>query len=258
MNEIATTANTEKIDTKNSLDTILPDANPTIKSENLWKICGADDLPPHIENMKPENSLISYAPTFLQPYIENISNVKADGNCGFRCVAILLGKKEDQWPEIRKELMEEMERNKILYQNLYGVKDYERNLQVVNWKSGPCSVDKWMIMPDFGHLIANKYKRPLHFFSSLDSSTFLPLSSAPSGNSSWSILLSNTHFYPLKLKLHALLPPIAIEWEGCAQPIALYWKETYSKMNAVTYSKMNVVEADLTIDLTKMKFNMKI
>ena len=40
--------------------------------------------------------------------IENILDVKADGNCGYRAIAALLGIGEDSWSLVRNHLLKEL------------------------------------------------------------------------------------------------------------------------------------------------------
>nr|GEV37077.1 protein FAR1-related sequence 5-like [Tanacetum cinerariifolium] len=49
-----------------------------------------------------------------------LQDVRGDGNCGFRSVAVALGLSEDQWPQIRPDLVLELEANHQHY-NLYQV-----------------------------------------------------------------------------------------------------------------------------------------
>ena len=47
-------------------------------------------------NMKPV-SYIDTLPSGLRPYILHVRDVIADGNCGFRAIAELMGLGEDSW-----------------------------------------------------------------------------------------------------------------------------------------------------------------
>ncbi|KAJ9553050.1 hypothetical protein OSB04_017095 [Centaurea solstitialis] len=46
--------------------------------------------------------------SFFHPYIMQVEDVKGDGNCGFRAIAVWLGRHEDEWPSVRYDLMEEL------------------------------------------------------------------------------------------------------------------------------------------------------
>ncbi|POW13171.1 hypothetical protein PSTT_03935, partial [Puccinia striiformis] len=46
-------------------------------------------------------------PPDLQPYITQVFDPTADRNCGFCCIAQVLGYKEDGWFQVRQELLKE-------------------------------------------------------------------------------------------------------------------------------------------------------
>ena len=52
--------------------------------------------------------------------IENILDVKADGNCGYRAIAALLGMGEDSWSLVRNHLLKEHVKWSHEYINLFG------------------------------------------------------------------------------------------------------------------------------------------
>ena len=60
----------------------------------------------------------------IQDYIENIIDVKADGNCGYRAIAALLGMGEESWSLVHKHLHKELTSWSEKYINLLG--DIER------------------------------------------------------------------------------------------------------------------------------------
>ncbi|PWA56003.1 hypothetical protein CTI12_AA361730 [Artemisia annua] len=53
----------------------------------------------------------------FHPYIYKVRDVRADGNCGFRAVAVGLNLHENAWPTVRYHLMEELR----IYYNQYVV-----------------------------------------------------------------------------------------------------------------------------------------
>ena len=63
--------------------------------------------------------LDQFAP-FIQGFIRDVVDVKADGNCGYRSIAALLGMGEDSWPLVRNELLKELGRWSHEYMNLFG------------------------------------------------------------------------------------------------------------------------------------------
>ena len=88
-----------------------------------------------------------------------------DGNCGFRATASALGYGEDEWLFIRRSLMEELLefRNKYTKAFLGSFKDVFTSLA---WSGSGFAPEKhWMIMPEAGFLIANKFNVIVHFLS---------------------------------------------------------------------------------------------
>ena len=56
----------------------------------------------------------------IQDSIENIIDVKADGNCGYRTIAALLGMGEESWSLVRNHLHKELTSWSEEYINLFG------------------------------------------------------------------------------------------------------------------------------------------
>ena len=62
----------------------------------------------------------------IYDFIENIVDVKADGNCGYCAIANLLGMSEDLWSLIRKHLLKELAQWSDEYMHLLGdINKYE-------------------------------------------------------------------------------------------------------------------------------------
>jgi len=58
--------------------------------------------------------------SFIQGFIHNVVDMKADGNCGYRSIAALLGMGEDSWSLVHNELIKELGRWSDDYINLFG------------------------------------------------------------------------------------------------------------------------------------------
>ncbi|KAH1210198.1 Protein FAR1-RELATED SEQUENCE 5 [Glycine max] len=58
---------------------------------------------------------------FIQGFIHDIVDVKADGNCGYQSIACLLGIDEDSWSLVRNELIRELGKWSHDYINLFAV-----------------------------------------------------------------------------------------------------------------------------------------
>ena len=57
---------------------------------------------------------------FIQGFIDNIVDVKADDNCGYQSISALLGMGEDSWSLVRNQLIKELDKWSDDYINLFG------------------------------------------------------------------------------------------------------------------------------------------
>lgn len=104
-----------------------------------------------------EQNILKYKNSFpieFKEYISHIGDVLADGNCSFRVIADCMGLSEDQWPQVRRDLLGELHTNMPLYFNLYGSAERIKELTVIlNYFESHPHVNHWMTMPD----IASRY-----------------------------------------------------------------------------------------------------
>ncbi|XP_027940169.1 uncharacterized protein LOC114194244 [Vigna unguiculata] len=124
--------------------------------------------------------LEQFNPVF-HPYILDVVDVVADGHCGYRCIAALLGMGEESWPLIRHDLYKELSQWRDEYATLVGGYDRLEELRkslLVQSPSG-ANRDKWMTIPDMGYAIANRYNVILVCLSSVQNLTIFPLRTSP-------------------------------------------------------------------------------
>ncbi|CAG8664125.1 19474_t:CDS:2 [Cetraspora pellucida] len=72
----------------------------------------------HLQSIKRNPLLSEYQekiPIFMHKYIKKVVNIDEDGNCKYRAVAVGLGRNENKWPNIRKKLFEELNKNEPFY-----------------------------------------------------------------------------------------------------------------------------------------------
>ncbi|CAG8802122.1 813_t:CDS:2, partial [Gigaspora margarita] len=152
---------------------------------------------------------------FMNEHFSSYIDVEGDGNCGFRAVAISIGKPEDYWLEIRKLIYKELCIRKSYYIQLFleKEKEYNKILFTVQWEAGPCGKDHWMSMHSFGYIIANTFQQPVHYFSKYLSLTFLPDNISLNRNTSiiFIYIRERQHFIAAKLKPNVPVPPIVNE-----------------------------------------------
>nr|XP_004506262.1 uncharacterized protein LOC101491376 [Cicer arietinum] len=99
-----------------------------------------------------KNLLLRQFPDIIQPYIDDIFDVAADGNCGFRAIALLLGFGEECWSLVRKRLDQEIVSHVTPYDRLFTgrIKEVRDSLMISDLGVQP--MDKWLSIPDMGYL----------------------------------------------------------------------------------------------------------
>ncbi|KAL5159182.1 Protein FAR1-RELATED SEQUENCE 5 [Glycine soja] len=166
--------------------------------------------------------------SFIQGFIRDVVDVKADGDCGYRSIAALLGMGEDSWPLVRNELIKELGRFEQLKLSLL-VDGFSK-----------VSVDKWMDITEMGYVIASRYNVILVSLSRQQSMTFFPLrSQAPPDSSGHRMIcvghVFGNHFVQVYLKDHCPLPPPALLWSSNCYSQAKQWTIPYiSRMQQYT------------------------
>ncbi|KAH1238627.1 hypothetical protein GmHk_08G023250 [Glycine max] len=177
---------------------------------------------------------------FIHNSIENIVDVKADGDCGYHTIVALLGMDEDSWLLVRNHLLNELGKWSNEYINLLGGIDRFEELKRPLHVDGLSMVtmDKWMDITDMGYFIASRYNVILVSLSRQQSMTFFPLRSQPPTDSSVHrvICISHVignHFIQVYLRDRYPLPPLALLWsrnchsqakQKCGCPFKLHAK----------------------------------
>ncbi|KAL5137301.1 Protein FAR1-RELATED SEQUENCE 5 [Glycine soja] len=179
---------------------------------------------------------------FIQGFIRDVVDVKADGNCGYRSIAALLGMGEDSWLLVRNELIKELGRWSHEYMNLFGGTERFEQLKLSLLVDGfsKVSVDKWMDITEMGYVIASRYNVILVSLSRQQSMTFFPLRSQAPPDSSGHCMICvghvfGNHFVQVYLKDHCPLPPPALLWSSNCYSQAKQWTTPYiSRMQQYT------------------------
>ncbi|KAG5531560.1 hypothetical protein RHGRI_026237 [Rhododendron griersonianum] len=104
-----------------------------------------------------------------------------------------------------------------LYEGTCDKKEFAVELRHrLNYFGSPAPKDRWMIMPEMGHLIASVFHVVLVFLSNHQCLTFLPLQYLPLPPESRSLIalghVNGDHFVTVYLRLNSPIPPIARNW----------------------------------------------
>ena len=170
------------------------------------------------QQSNPDMAYAAQFPHDIQRYIDSILDVRDDGNCGFRCIAGLMCWGQDSWTKVRHDLGQEMDMHYDLYRNLMGNRVGEVRQSLIHYphlKDQP--PEKWMSMPDMGHVIATRYQVALVMLSpaSCTCFTFLPLRGEFIHNESQMIcvgFVNQNHWVRVQLNQTSPMPPVHPSW----------------------------------------------
>ncbi|XP_012567773.3 uncharacterized protein [Cicer arietinum] len=181
------------------------------------------------QSQSSQHSFKTQFPTYIRPYIEDIVDVVADGNCGFRAIAALLGWTEESWALVRSQLDKEIGLHKDVYSNVFddNVESVRNSLKIS--KLGAQGKDKWMSLPDLGYVIATLYNVILVSLSRNLNMTFFPLNKSPSKETFVHSLIAigfvnENHWVQIKLKSDCPLPHTSQKWKDFCSDTAKGWE----------------------------------
>ncbi|KAH1210373.1 hypothetical protein GmHk_15G044702 [Glycine max] len=185
-------------------------------------------------NRRTMMSMLDQFQPFMHDFIDKIVDVKADGNCGYRSVAGLLGMDEDSWSVVRNHLLKELSKFSEDYIKLFGGTERFEELRMSLLVDGLTKVtmDKWMDITDMGYVITSMYNIIVVSLFKQQSMTFFPLRSQPLANSSVHRIICighvyGNHFVEVYLKERCSLPPVALLWTSNCHPQAKPWPNPY-------------------------------
>ncbi|MCH85802.1 protein FAR1-RELATED SEQUENCE 5 [Trifolium medium] len=191
-------------------------------------------------------------PIFMHPFIENVIDVTPDGHCGFCAVSGFIGdKNQDDFQMIRLDLSIELRAHKERYVQLYGgMKRYTViETALVPCKIGPALEDKWMMMPDMGFFIAQKYNSAVVLLTGNGwSETYFSLEGAPPYKEKLMCIgwVNENHFMQLYFSPDSPLPPPSKMWLKDHLPSADKWPNRFaSRME--TYTKLQRAHEDKVV-----------
>ncbi|XP_024977632.1 uncharacterized protein LOC112515192 [Cynara cardunculus var. scolymus] len=188
---------------------------------------------PNLNQELVTNLLLDHIPNIFHRYIRRLNNVKGDGNCGFRSVAVGLGLDGNMWLVIRQELLQELRYHEQDYTDILTSIGFNYIWKTVDFSgTGFAPMDKWMSMPDTGLVIASFYRRPVVFISMVGSSTCFPLWSDPHESESTGPIVvarvGGSHFINLLLRESCPIPSTHPQWRRYRIDRASTWEDMYS------------------------------
>ncbi|KAH9808941.1 hypothetical protein DFH28DRAFT_841907, partial [Melampsora americana] len=174
-------------------------------------------------------------PKLIREYIRRYTNPTGDGNCGYRSVAVSLGKDETYWIEVKRDMVRELERNKPFYTaknyspSFFYDHSFEKFKKLLKNTKSPAGKEYWMTFPAHAEILANAYKRPVFLFSTSQPLTFFPTLHPPNKNKPIFICLLNAldHFISVDLSSDFPAPPLYDPWNRNRKPEASKWANKF-------------------------------
>nr|XP_043629879.1 uncharacterized protein LOC122601177 [Erigeron canadensis] len=148
-------------------------------------------------------------------------NILRDRNCGFRATAVCIGRHQDDWRQIRTDLLDELSLHNARYTAIFN-KEGVQSLQYMlnHFEGGFADPSYWMIMPDTGLLIASRYNVVVVFLSKEGDTTCLPLFTSPPSSQPLDICVigrfNGNHFVRLVLQGDFSVPSTHPQWSSHA------------------------------------------
>ena len=172
-----------------------------------------------------------WIPDVFKPYIVGTQDVRPDGNCGFRSIAVGLGLNENEWPYIRKSLIDELYEHAAEYQlffpDIYIIRD---RLEWFDY-GGTAPMDKWMEIPTGLVLAANRFNCIIRYIAHGSSGTYFPFFISPREISDHRIItiafVNNNHFIKVDLTDDSPMPNPGFLWKHYSAQPAKEWETFY-------------------------------
>ncbi|XP_028098948.1 uncharacterized protein LOC114298553 [Camellia sinensis] len=199
-------------------DTQITTLASTLQTKKKRPVKGKEKVNPkgkaYITRTVKPGAYVDAFPAGLKPYIKFVKDVAADGNCGFRAIAASIGHTEDDWAQVRRNLLGELHTHKEEYITLYGSYErFEELTSILSYFEDSPGYSHWMTMPDMGHLVASCYNLMLYHLSLQQCLTFLPLRTVPIPQLDRREIaigfVNGNHFVQVLLQPGHLVPPIA-------------------------------------------------
>ena len=167
--------------------------------------------------------------------IDRVEDVAADGHCGYRCCAELLGlSSDDGWKTVWLRMLLELQINMEFYIGILG--DKKRCTEIESaldyFKTDSVPKKNWMQVPDMGCLFAAAFNCVFCVLSPQQYMTYLPLRLRPQKEIKivQMVLIDNCHFMKFYWKEGAPIPYIYPAWEYHHCEAASDWGNEVSKL----------------------------
>ncbi|XP_022027111.1 uncharacterized protein LOC110928405 [Helianthus annuus] len=190
--------------------------------------------------------LMEEIPKIFHPYVIHIEDVVGDGNCGFRAIAACLGYGEDQWLYVKEQLLHELLDAYIGNETVLTSGINEVNLSLL-FSQSPAPRQHWMVMPETGILIANKFGVVLNCLSNEGCITCFSIWKGPEHFQHHKTItiahVYGNHYVMVQLEREYPMPRISAYWIRYRAPSAVGWQHMYTQRLQL-YEQLNPCDRD--------------
>ncbi|XP_026383759.1 uncharacterized protein LOC113279277 [Papaver somniferum] len=156
-------------------------------------------------------------PLEIQPFVNEIEDVKTDGHCGYWVVAkqlkLLTKNVEAPWRYVRQKMVKNLKKMRLFYQSMWDVKGFKDIMENVDFPISGVDMDVkyWMTLPEAGFLIAETFTTVVVIYNKHGSNTFVPNHVKPSTRTKGRIIfmgfVDGSHFVSLHMEPNAPIAP---------------------------------------------------
>lgn len=138
-------------------------------------------------------------------HIGNVYNPKADRNCGFRSIAHELYGDENEWKQVKQQMLDHFEANIAFYQQFFLQDDVDRARRILLCRDEEVPQSYYFTSPEHCRIACETFKRTIVFMSSQQyaDTTFVPMQTEPVVRRPIFLQLHGLHFYLVQLKPNA-------------------------------------------------------
>ncbi|EGG00082.1 uncharacterized protein MELLADRAFT_112177 [Melampsora larici-populina 98AG31] len=172
----------------------------------------------------------------LQPFILDVCEVEPDGHCGFRAIAVALGRSQDEWLDIRQSMVKTVE----IYPQLFSDDTLPQpraeglNRLRTRKQNVVSQQEHWLTMPGWGGVIATTFERPVIYYDpGASSQSTFPYLTGPNQHPPIVLTVASLHFCTLKLDLtldNLPVPRLCKTWRRYRHEDASHWLDTWGPL----------------------------
>ncbi|KAH9822476.1 hypothetical protein DFH28DRAFT_1119458 [Melampsora americana] len=174
---------------------------------------------------------------WLIPFVLNLHEVDADGHCGFRAIAVSIGRSQDDWLYVRQSLINTLERWPNVFSDSRLPEERTSLLKRLRTKQANVlsSDEHWLSMPGIGGVIATTFDRPVLYYETGNSSNqvVFPYLTPVNDNPPIALVWSEHHFASLTLDYknpNLPVPKVCSTWDRFRSLMASTWLPPWKPM----------------------------